>query len=93
MLCNCSPGFLNEDYMQYMMERAVKEEHVQLLKNKSKFLKAHTSCGHKRAIEEMLTCPDLVGALGDVKAAEEVCVYCLSMNTTPVSPLSPSRHP
>lgn len=58
--------------MQFMMERAVKEEQVLLLKNKSKFLKAHTSCGHKRAIEEMLTCPDLVGALGDVKAAEEV---------------------
>lgn len=68
----CSPGFLNEDFLQFMLERAVREEEVLLLKNKSKFLKAHTSCGHKRAIEEMLTCPDLAVSLGNVKAAEEV---------------------
>ena len=40
--------------MKYLTEKAVRVGDVQLTKQKSKFLKAHTSSGHKRAIEELL---------------------------------------
>lgn len=66
-----SPGFLNDDFMQYMQERAVREECTVLIKNRSKFIKAHTSCGHKRAVEELLGNPELTVQVGDVKAAGE----------------------
>ena len=40
--------------MKYLTEKAVRVGDVQLIKQKSKFLKTHTSSGHKRAIEELL---------------------------------------
>lgn len=66
-----SPGFLNEEFLRYMQERAVREECTVLIKNKAKFVKAHTSCGHKRAVEELLGNPELAAQVGDVKAAGE----------------------
>jgi protein pelota len=74
-LYSSSPGFTNDDFMQLVAERAVKEEEVVVVKNKSKFLKAHTSSGHRRAVDEMLSNPDLAGPLGDIKAAEEVSFF------------------
>ena len=50
----------------------MKDSDSSIIKNKSKFLKAHTSCGHKKAIEEMLSSPDLVSQLIEVKAADDV---------------------
>jgi len=67
-----SPGFLSEDFWQYVMDRAVKEVDTSLLKNKAKFIRTHTSYGHKRAIDEMLQSSDLAAQLADVKAADEV---------------------
>lgn len=66
-----SPGFLKDDFMQYLLERAVRDECTVLLKNKSKFVRAHTSSGHKRAIEEMLADPAVSSLVGEVKAADE----------------------
>ena len=40
--------------MKYLTERAVRAGDSQLIKQKSKFLKAHTSSGHKQAIDELL---------------------------------------
>jgi len=66
-----SPGFLKDDFLTYLLDRAVREECSLLLKNKAKFVKAHTSSGHKRAIEEMLSDPAVSGLVGEVKAADE----------------------
>jgi protein pelota len=44
----------------------------QLHKNKSKFLKARTTSGHKSAIEEILSSPDIMSRLTDVKVMDEV---------------------
>ena len=49
-----SPGFLKDDFMKYFTEKAVRVGDVQFIKQKSKFLKAHTSSGHKRSIDELL---------------------------------------
>ena len=40
--------------MKYFTEKAVRVGDVQFIKQKSKFLKAHTSSGHKRSIDELL---------------------------------------
>jgi protein pelota len=67
-----SPAFLNQDFLQYAFDRAVRNEDASIIKNKSKFLRAHCSSGHKRSIEEMLAGPDVMAQLGEVKAAGEV---------------------
>jgi protein pelota len=58
--------------MAFYDDFCVKSNNSKLRQNKSKFLKAHTSSGHKRAIDEMLADPNLNGQLQDVKAAGEV---------------------
>ena len=58
--------------MTYFETECVKREEIDLLKAKSRFVKAHTSSGYKRAIDEMLADPTLQSQLGDVKAASEV---------------------
>lgn len=69
-----SPGFLNEEFMRYALDRAVKEEGSTIFKNKSKFLKVHSSSGFKNAIEELLATPETVSLLTNVKAVDEVSI-------------------
>lgn len=58
--------------MKYTLDRAVREEGSAIFKNKSKFLKVHSSSGFKNAIEELLTTPETISLLSDVKAVDEV---------------------
>ena len=67
-----SPGFLNEDFFQFMVTLATAEECSEITKNKGKFIRVHTSVGHLRAIEEMLSNERVCSQLGDIKAASEV---------------------
>ena len=43
-----------------------------LIENKSKFIKAHSSSGHKHALKEVLTDPEVAPKLQDTKALGEV---------------------
>ncbi len=67
-----SPGFLKDDFMTYLTEKAVKNGETALLKQRAKFLLCHASSGYKNAIEEMLGDPAIQNQLADVKAASEV---------------------
>jgi stalled ribosome rescue protein Dom34 len=67
-----SPGTLNDDFLRYLADRSVREEDTAIIKNKSKFLRAATTTGTRKAIEEMLSSPDLLRQLTNVKAADEV---------------------
>jgi protein pelota len=67
-----SPGFLKDDFMVFFEEQCVKNNDTPLLRQKSKFFKAHTTSGHKHSIEEILTDPSLKTQLMEVKAAGEV---------------------
>ncbi len=71
-----SVGNLNEEFMRYLVDRAVREEDTAIIKNQKKFLRAPTTSGCRRAIEEMLSSPDLLRQLTNVKAADEVCKRC-----------------
>jgi protein pelota len=71
VLCG-SPGFLKDDFYSYMEETAIRQDDTGFLKQKSKFLRAHASSGHKKAIDEMLGNPEIQSQMEDVKAAKEV---------------------
>ena len=68
----CSPGFLKDDFMKFLTAKAVRVGDMEFIKQKSKFLKAHTSSGYRRAIDELLGNPDFSAQLNNVKAADEV---------------------
>ena len=63
--------------MRYLTDRSVREEDTAIIKNKSKFLRAPTTSGSRRAIEEMLSSPELLRQLTNVKAADEVRAFFL----------------
>ena len=67
-----SPGFLKDDFMKYLLAKAIRVGDMEFVKQKSKFLKAHTSSGYKKAIEELLGNPEFSQQLLAVKAADEV---------------------
>ncbi|KAJ1875134.1 Translation factor pelota [Coemansia sp. RSA 990] len=66
-----SPGFVREQFFDYMMAQAVKTEDRVIIENKSKFLLVHTSSGHKGALEEVMRDPQIKARLADTKSAEE----------------------
>lgn len=67
-----SPGFVKDQFSEYMFSQAVKLEQKVLLENKSKFLLVHASSGFKHALKEILVEPAVVARLSDTKAAGEV---------------------
>ncbi|KAI9594239.1 protein pelota [Syncephalis fuscata] len=67
-----SPGFVKDNLFQYIMEQAERQDLKTLLDNKSKFVLAHCSSGHKHALEEVLRQPAMQTHLADTKAAGEV---------------------
>ena len=67
-----SPGFLRDDFLKFVNETAVQRSDTVLIKNKSKFVKVHSSGGFKRCIAELLADDSVKAMLSDVKAADEV---------------------
>lgn len=58
--------------MKFLTEKAVRVGDTEFIKQKSKFLKAHTSSGYKKAIDELLGNSEFAAQLANVKAADEV---------------------
>lgn len=46
-----SPGFLKNQFFEWMIAEAVKNDNRLLMDNKSKFLLIHSSSGHKHALK------------------------------------------
>ncbi|KAA0203574.1 hypothetical protein HAZT_HAZT007339 [Hyalella azteca] len=66
-----SPGFLREEFLNYLMKDATEKGNKQILENRSKFVLVHSSNGFKHAIREALQDPAVAQRLSDVKAAGE----------------------
>ena len=72
-----SPGFVSQDFMAYLQEKATAQGERTLLQHRSRFVLCHASSGHKRAVAEMLASPAVAHALsetrvlGDVQALEK----------------------
>lgn len=67
-----SPGFVKDQFFDYMMQQAVKLDQKVLIENKSKFLLVHSSSGFKHSLKEVLSEPVVMAKLSDTKAAGEV---------------------
>lgn len=46
-----SPGFVKDQFMDYMIQQAVKSDNKVILENKSKFLLVHASSGFKHSLK------------------------------------------
>ncbi|XP_048583189.1 protein pelota homolog [Nematostella vectensis] len=67
-----SPGFVKDQFCEYMFQQATKMDWKVILDNKSKFLMVHASSGHKHALKEILSDPAIASRLADTKASSEV---------------------
>jgi len=81
-----SPGFVKDDFFQYMLEECVKREDRDLIENKSKFVLCKASSGHKHALEEVFSDAKIMSQLQDTSVAKEVAVlhrFLRLMDTDP----------
>lgn len=69
-----SPGFVRDQFFDYMYQQAVKSDIKLLLDNKSKFMLVHSSSGFKHALKEVLQEQAVLSKISDTKAAGEVKV-------------------
>lgn len=67
-----SPGFVKDQFFEYMCNLAVKLDYKSLIENKSKFVLVHASSGFKHSLKEVLQDPGIATRLADTKAAGEV---------------------
>ncbi|XP_041347502.1 protein pelota-like [Gigantopelta aegis] len=67
-----SPGFVKDQFADYMFQQAVKLDQKMLTDNRSKFILVHSSSGFKHSLKEVLCDPSLTSKLADTKAAGEV---------------------
>ncbi|XP_059615879.1 protein pelota [Phlebotomus argentipes] len=69
-----SPGFVKDQFYDYMFQQAVKTDNKALLDNKSIFMLVHASSGFKHSLKEVLQDPAVAAKMSDTKAAGEVKV-------------------
>jgi len=67
-----SPGFVKDQFMDYLMDQAARRDLSSLIENKHRFVKAKCSSGHKHSLKEVLQDENIMEQLKDVKAASEV---------------------
>ncbi|XP_043485107.1 protein pelota [Leptopilina heterotoma] len=67
-----SPGFVKDQFMDYMVQQAIKSDNKLILDNRSKFMLIHASSGFKHSLKEVLADPAVVSRISDTKAASEV---------------------
>lgn len=66
-----SPGFVKDQFFDYMLKTAIQTDNKLLLENKSKFLRVHSSSGFKHSLREVLEDSAVTARLADTKAAGE----------------------
>lgn len=53
-----SPGFVKDQFMDYMIQQAIKSDNKIVLENKGKFLLVHSSSGFKHSLKGILNSSD-----------------------------------
>lgn len=81
-----SPGFLHEDFLKWIVAKALKNKNKELLVNKEKFVLVHSSSGFKHSLKEVLADESVVSKVKETKAFKEVRAldaFFQMMNTDP----------
>ncbi|KAG7353706.1 cell division protein pelota PelA [Nitzschia inconspicua] len=81
-----SPGFVKDDFFQYIVQEAVRRDDRTIIENKSKFVLVRASNGHKYALEEVFSDPNIMQRMNDTKVAKEVEVLHKFMRMMDVDP-------
>lgn len=76
-----SPGFVKDDFYQYLVTESVRRDDRPFIEHKSKFLLCRSSSGHKHALEELFGDPIVMSRMSDTKFAQEVEVLQKFMKT------------
>ncbi len=72
VLIVASPGFVKDQFFQYLNAEASKRDDKTMLENKGKIVLVHCSSGNKHALQEVLKEPAIQNRLADTKYAMEV---------------------
>lgn len=67
-----SPGFTRDDFWEYLLAESARRGDREVMKAKSKFLRARSSSHHLHCLEEIFADAELAGRLNDTKYATEV---------------------
>lgn len=67
-----SPGFVKNDFYQYMLQESVRRDDRPFIENKQKFVLCKASSGHKHALEEVFSDPAIMAQMTETKVAREV---------------------
>lgn len=81
-----SPGFVKDDFFQYIQQESVRKGDRPFIENKSKFVLVKSSNGHKYALEEVFSDPSVMSRMNDTKVAKEVDIlnkFMRMMDTDP----------
>ncbi|CAG0884494.1 unnamed protein product [Cyprideis torosa] len=66
------PGFVKDQFFEWMYQEAVKTENKLLIENKGKFMLVHASSGFKHSLKEILANPAVTSKISNTKASAEV---------------------
>jgi len=67
-----SPGFVKDQFAEYMWSEAVRAEYKVLIENRAKFVLVHSSSGFKHSLKEALQDPAVASRLQETKFASEI---------------------
>eukprot|EP00053_Salpingoeca_punica_P009830 m.88437 g.88437 ORF g.88437 m.88437 type:complete len:423 (-) comp15185_c0_seq1:143-1411(-) len=81
-----SPGFIRDQFLEYMFAKAVKTDNKMLLENRAKFVSCHASSGHMQSLREVLANPAVTARLANTKAAGEVAALEAFFNMLKTDP-------
>ena len=69
-----SPAFTKDQFLDYMMQEAVRREYTVLTSHRSMFLPVHCTSGHGLSLKEILEDENILSRISDTKASGEVRV-------------------
>ena len=73
VLC-AGPGYVKDDFHQYMLDESVKRDDRSIIENKGKFVLCRASSGHKHALEEVFADPAVMSRVVETRLAKEIDV-------------------
>lgn len=81
-----SPGFVKDDFFEYIKQESVRRDDRAFIDNKGKFVLCKASSGHKHALEDVFADPGVAAQMTETKVAREVQVlhkFMRMMDTDP----------
>lgn len=67
-----SPGYVKDEFLKFALLEASRQDIRAVIENKDKIVLCHASSGHRNALEEVLTRPEVQARLSNTKAVGEV---------------------